>query len=124
MEWLAVEDEDNQDMQHEYIGELILQKGFKVRYNNVEVYTDKMRKHMEQVFKAQGYTIQIKYNNTYAHMEITAVKTQAIENPTRKIYSQARVRGLPGTRHQNACKVPPSKTQWIMNPTSNVPDES
>ena len=76
MEWLAVEDEDNQDMQHEYIGELILQKGFKVRYTNVEVYTDKMRKHLEKVFNAQGYTIQIKYNNTYAHMEVTAVKTQ------------------------------------------------
>ena len=76
MEWLAVEDEENQDMQHEYIGELILQKGFKVRYNNVETFTDIMRKKMQRVFKAHGYAIQIKYNNTYAHMEITAVKTQ------------------------------------------------
>lgn len=77
MDWLTIEDEDNQDMQHEYIGELIMQNGFKVRYNNVEVYTDKMRKHMEKIFKSHGYIIQIKYNNTYAHMEITAIKTQS-----------------------------------------------
>lgn len=76
MEWLRIDDEDNQDMQHEVIGDLILQKGFKVRYTNVEVYTDKMRKRFEQEFNKHGYSIQVKYNNTYAHMEITAVQKQ------------------------------------------------
>ena len=61
-------------MEHEYIGELILQKGFKVRYTNVEVYTDSMRHMFESTFRKNGYDIKVKYNNTHAFVEITATK--------------------------------------------------
>tara|TARA_B100000683_G_scaffold268472_1_gene303692 strand:- start:137 stop:439 length:303 start_codon:yes stop_codon:yes gene_type:complete len=74
MQWLRIEDDENQDMEHEYIGELILEDGFKVRYTNVEVYTDSMRQKFESVFKKQGYRIKVKYNNTHASIEITAIK--------------------------------------------------
>lgn len=74
MEWLRVEDEHNQDMAHEYIGELIVEDGFKVRYTNVEVYTDSMREKFESLFKKQGYRIKVKYNNTHASIEVTAIK--------------------------------------------------
>ena len=74
MEWLRIEDEHNQDMEHEYIGELILQKGFKVRYTNVEVNTDSMRHMFESIFRKNGYDIKVKYNNTHAFVEITATK--------------------------------------------------
>lgn len=74
MQWLRIEDEHNQDMEHEYIGKLIIEDGFKVRYTNIEVYTDNMREKFESVFKKQGYRIKVKYNNIHASIEITAIK--------------------------------------------------
>ena len=74
MDWLRVEDGENQDMEHEFIGNLILEKGFKVRYTNVEVYTDSMRERFKTLFKKHGYDIKVKYNNNYAYVEITATQ--------------------------------------------------
>lgn len=74
MKWLAIADEDNQDMEHRYIGPLILKDGFKVRYTNVETYSDDMRQRFVAIFYANGYDITIKYNNTFAYCEITALK--------------------------------------------------
>ena len=70
----SIEDEHNQDMEHEYIGELILQKASKSGYTNVEVYTDSMRHTFESIFRKNGYDIKVKYNNTHAFVEITATK--------------------------------------------------
>lgn len=76
MEWLNITDQDNQDMKHQYIGALILKDGFKVRYENIETYTDDMRKKFISIFYKHGYDIRITYSNTYAYCEITAVKTK------------------------------------------------
>jgi len=74
MDWLRIEDEHNQDMEHAYIGPLILEDGFKVKYTNVEIYTDTMRERFESLFKNKGYRIKVKYNNAHAFIEITATK--------------------------------------------------
>lgn len=74
MEWLDVQDDDNQDMNHNYIGALIMKDGFKVRYEHVETYTEEMRNKFIVLFYKHGYDITIKYSNTFAYCEITAVK--------------------------------------------------
>lgn len=74
MEWLKIENQDNQDIKHEFIGNLIMQDGFKVRYNNVEVYSEKLREEFLKVFGKNGYSISITYKNDFAYCEITAIK--------------------------------------------------
>ena len=74
MEWLEVSDENNQDMNHKYVGALIMKDGFKVRYENVEMYTEEMRQKFVTLFYKHGYDINIKYSNTFAYCEIIAVK--------------------------------------------------
>lgn len=74
MEWLRIEHQDNQDMQYRYIGPLIMKDGFKVRYLNIETYSDDLRSMFVSVFYKNGYEITTKYNNAFAYCEITAVK--------------------------------------------------
>jgi len=74
MDWLKIEDQDNQDMSHEFIGNLIMQEGFKVRYNNVEVYSENLRNEFLKVFGKNGYSISIIYKNNFAYCEITALR--------------------------------------------------
>lgn len=74
MEWLDIESEENQDMHHEFIGPLVMRDGFKVRYKEIELYTDKLRHEIQTVFGKRGYDVSIKYNNTFAYCEVTAVK--------------------------------------------------
>lgn len=51
-----------------------MRDGFKVRYAQVELYTDELREDIENTFASKGYDVSIKYNNTYAYCEVTAVK--------------------------------------------------
>jgi len=44
MDWLEIQSDDNQDIHHEFIGNLIMRDGFKVRYAQVELYTDELGK--------------------------------------------------------------------------------
>ena len=76
MDWLDIESEENQDMCFEYLGALIMRDGFKVRYKEIELYTDMLREKIIRVFGANGYTVSIKYNNTFAYCEVTAVKKE------------------------------------------------
>tara|TARA_B110000858_G_scaffold198495_1_gene265740 strand:- start:6908 stop:7213 length:306 start_codon:yes stop_codon:yes gene_type:complete len=74
MDWLEIQSDDNQDIHHEFIGNLIMRDGFKIRYVQVELYTDELREDIENTFASKGYDVSIKYNNTYAYCEVTAVK--------------------------------------------------
>lgn len=76
MDWLEIESEQNQDMNCVYIGPLVMRDGFKVRYRQIELYTDEIREKFKSVFSKQGYDISIKYNNTYAYCEVVAVKKE------------------------------------------------
>ena len=78
MDWLEIQSDDNQDIQHEFIGNLIMRDGFKVRYTEVELYTDDLRAEIQRVFGKNGYNVSIKYNNTYAYCEVTAIKKKNI----------------------------------------------
>ncbi len=48
MDWLAITDQDNQDMTHEFIGNLIMQDGFKVRYKNIEEYSSALQEKIKK----------------------------------------------------------------------------
>jgi len=74
MDWLEIQSDENQDMSHEFIGALIMRDGFKVRYKEVELYTDSLRDDIQKMFGSHGYDVSIKYNNTYAYCEVTAIK--------------------------------------------------
>ena len=74
MDWLEITSDENQDMCHEFIGCLIMKDGFKVRYKQVELYTDALREEIKRIFGKHGYSVSIKYNNTYAYCEVIAVK--------------------------------------------------
>jgi len=74
--WIQIEHQDNPDISAEYIGPLIHKKGFKVRYNNVEEYTDELRKKIENLFYKHGYVIRVKYNSNFSYAEIIAEKKE------------------------------------------------
>tara|TARA_B110000008_G_scaffold97085_1_gene99622 strand:- start:284 stop:592 length:309 start_codon:yes stop_codon:yes gene_type:complete len=74
MDWLEIQSDDNQDMHYEFKGSLIMRDGFKVRYKEVEVYSKALRDEIKRVFGKNGYIVNIKYNNTFAYCEVTAVK--------------------------------------------------
>lgn len=74
MEWLKISSQENQDMDFEFIGNLIMQDGFKVRYTNVEVYSETLRSLLKETFKKKGYSISITYRNDFAYCEVTAIK--------------------------------------------------
>lgn len=76
MDWLTVVSDENQDMHHEFIGNLIMRDGFKVRYKEVEVYSDDLRDTFVNTFSKNGYNVKITYNNTFAYCEILAVKKE------------------------------------------------
>ena len=76
MDWLKIQSQENQDMDHELIGNLIMQDGFKVRYTNVELYSEKLRETFQKTFAKHGYTISITYRNDFQNCEITALKTK------------------------------------------------
>lgn len=76
MDWLDIESDENQDMHHEFIGSLVMRDGFKVRYKEVELYTDELRQLFIRVFREHGYNVSIKYNNTFAYCEVTAVRKE------------------------------------------------
>ena len=76
MEWLDIESDQNQDMHCEFVGSLVMRDGFKVRYREIELYTDDLRNEIERVFAKNGYSISIKYNNTFAYCEVTAIKKE------------------------------------------------
>ena len=78
MDWLEIQSDDNQDIQYEFIGNLIMRDGFKVRYTQVELYTDDLRAEIQRVFGKNGYDVSIKYNNTYAYCEVTAIKKKNV----------------------------------------------
>lgn len=74
MDWLKIQSQENQDMEHEFIGNLIMQEGFKVRYTNVELYSEELRSLFKKTFRKHGYTISIVYRNDFMYCEITAIK--------------------------------------------------
>lgn len=74
MDWLKIDSQENQDMEFEFIGNLIMQEGFKVRYNNVELYSEQLRRLFKKKFSKNGYVISIVYRNDFMHCEITAIK--------------------------------------------------
>ena len=75
MQWLdEVADEDNQDLRSEFIGNLIMQDGFKVRYKNIEEYSDALQEKITRIFAKNGYSVKLKYMQNYAHLEVTAIK--------------------------------------------------
>jgi ribosomal protein S8 len=75
MQWLdKVADEDNQDMRSEFIGNLIMREGFKVRYNNIEEYSSSLQEKITRVFAKNGYSVELKYLQNYAYLEVTALK--------------------------------------------------
>ena len=76
MEWLPITDEDNQDMSHEFLGCLIMQDGFKVRYRNIEEYTDELQKKIKKIYKKNGYEASLKYMQNFAYCEVTAIKSK------------------------------------------------
>lgn len=61
-------------MNYEFIGNLIMQDGFKVRYNHVETYSEDLRSKFTSTFRKHGYSASIVYRNDFAYCEITAVK--------------------------------------------------
>ena len=77
MDWIRINDEDNQDLDVEYIGPLIHKKGFKARYTNVETYSDEMRQRLARTYSKHGYDVRILYNNTFAYCEVTATKQKS-----------------------------------------------
>jgi uncharacterized membrane protein YfhO len=75
MQWLdKVADEDNQDMRSEFIGNLIMREGFKVRYNNIEEYSSSLQEKITRVFANTGFSVELKYLQNYAYLEVTALK--------------------------------------------------
>ena len=75
MDWLDnVNSPSNPDMQGEFIGNLIMKDGFKVRYNGIEVYGDSLRKQLEALYTSKGYVIDVIYNSNFSYCEVTAVK--------------------------------------------------
>lgn len=76
MDWLTIESDENQDMYHEFIGNLIMRDGFKVRYKEVEVFSDALRNRFIKTFSKHGYDVKITYNNTFAYCELLAVKKE------------------------------------------------
>ena len=75
MQWLDnVADEDNQDMRSEFIGNLIMRDGFKVRYTNIEEYSSALQGKITRVFAKHGYSVELKYLQNYAYLEVTAIK--------------------------------------------------
>ena len=75
MQWLEeVADEDNQDIRSEFIGNLIMQEGFKVRYKNIEEYSSALQDKITRVFAKNGYSVTMKYMQNYAYLEVTALK--------------------------------------------------
>jgi len=77
MEWLQISEQDNQDMTYEFIGNLIMRDGFKVRYTNIEEYTSGLQNKIKQVFSKQGYDTELTYKQNYAYLEVTAIKKKA-----------------------------------------------
>lgn len=77
MQWLdEISDEDNQDIRSEFIGNLIMRDGFKVRYKNIEEYTSDLQSNIKRVFSNNGYTVELKYMQNYAYLEVTALKNK------------------------------------------------
>jgi len=76
MDWLAITDQDNQDMTHEFIGNLIMQDGFKVRYKNIEEFSSELQEKIKKIFKHNGYDTKLKYLQNYAYCEVTALKAK------------------------------------------------
>lgn len=74
MDWLKIRSQENQDMQSEFIGNLILHDGFKVQYSHVELYSESLRILFKKTFNKHGYTISIIYRNDFTICEITAIK--------------------------------------------------
>ena len=74
MDWLKIDSQENQDMEFEFIGNLIMQDGFKVRYNNVELYSEELRSLFKKTFSKNGYMIMIKYRNDSMNFERTDIK--------------------------------------------------
>ena len=75
MQWLdEISDEDNQDLQSEFIGNLIMREGFKVRYKNIEEYSNSLQENIRRVFAKNGYSVELKYMQNYAFLEVTALK--------------------------------------------------
>ena len=77
MQWLdEVADEDNQDMRSEFIGNLIMREGFKVRYKNIEEYTTALQNKIARIYSKHGYSVELKYMQNYAYLEVTAIKKE------------------------------------------------
>lgn len=77
MQWLEeVSDEDNQDLRSEFIGNLIMRDGFKVRYTNIEVYSSLLQQNIKRVFGQNGYSVELKFMQNYAYLEVTAIKNK------------------------------------------------
>jgi hypothetical protein len=74
MEWLSITNEENQDMHHEFIGNLIMKNGFKVRYNNIEEYSSVLQEKIKRVFAQNGYSTNMIYMQNYSYLEVTAIK--------------------------------------------------
>ena len=76
MDWLAINDQDNQDMNHGFIGNLIMRNGFKVRYKNIEEYSSELQMKIKKVFKKNGYETKLTYLQNYAYCEVTALEAK------------------------------------------------
>ena len=75
MQWLIeVADEDNQDMRSEFIGNLIMRDGFKVRYKILRSTAASCKTKLQRVFAKNGYSVELKYMQNYAFLEVTAIK--------------------------------------------------
>ena len=75
MEWLNnIVDEDNQDLRSEFIGNLIMRDGFKVRYKNIDEYSTTLQNKIERIFAKNGYSTEMTYMQNYGHLEVTAIK--------------------------------------------------
>tara|TARA_B110000977_G_scaffold196543_2_gene277102 strand:- start:206 stop:514 length:309 start_codon:yes stop_codon:yes gene_type:complete len=75
MDWLNdVAEENNQDLKSEFIGNLIMRDGFKVRYTNIEEYSSSLQDKIKRVFAKNGFSVELKYMQNYAFLEVTAIK--------------------------------------------------
>lgn len=75
MDWLSsVTDDNNQDIVHEFIGNLIMRDGFKVRYKNIEEYSSQLQHKIQNVFAQNGYSAELNYRQNYGYLEVTAIK--------------------------------------------------
>ena len=93
MEWLdEVADEQNQDLKSEFIGNLIMQDGFKVRFTNIEEYTSALQKKITKIFAKNGFHIELNYMQNYAYLEVTAIRKKT------QIY-RLRARSRPHVRY-------------------------